>query len=65
MRLATPALPWLLVVFLLVSSRLLWLKAATVHNSAVWSPTQRRGVPNATVTITEVGTNIATVNGHG
>jgi hypothetical protein len=60
MRLATPVLPWLLVVFLLVSSPLVVAQGSYRSQlRGVVSDTAGAVLPNATVTITDSGTNVA------
>jgi hypothetical protein len=61
MRLATPVLPWLLVVFLLVSSPLVVAQGSYRSQlRGVVSDAAGAVLPNAAVTITDSGTNIAT-----
>src|SRR6202167_418646 len=61
MRLATPVLPWLLVVFLLVSSPLVVAQGSYRSQlRGVVSDAAGAVLPKATVTITDSGTNIAT-----
>jgi hypothetical protein len=61
MRLATPVLPWLLVVFLLVSSPLVLAQGSYRSQlRGVVSDAAGAVLPNATVTITDSGTNVAT-----
>src|ERR1700689_1378902 len=61
MRLATPVLPWLLVVFLLVSSPLVVAQGSYRSQlRGVVSDAAGAVLPNATVTITDSGTNVAT-----
>ncbi len=61
MRLATPVLPWLLVVFLLISSPLVLAQGSYRSQlRGVVSDTVGAVLPNATVTITDSGTNVAT-----
>jgi len=61
MRLATPVLPWFLAAFLLVSSPLVVAQGSyRAQLRGVVSDAAHAVVPNATVTITDTGTNIAT-----
>jgi Carboxypeptidase regulatory-like domain len=61
MRLATPVLPWLLVVFLLVSSPLVVAQGSYRSQlRGVVSDAAGAVLPNATVTITDSGTDVAT-----